>query len=76
MKPATEKLVNQHREYLKEHPNELLVSASIFEHMFVYFTQTLGLDEHSARLHVDDVKTDVSCDIVSTIASSKIDILS
>ncbi|MEC0229292.1 hypothetical protein [Paenibacillus alba] len=72
MNNMTEKLVSQHRQYVKDNPKELEKYATLYEHMLFYFTAIRGIDEQTALQYIHDLKTDLSCDIVTAIVSSEI----
>ncbi|MFD0694730.1 hypothetical protein ACFQZT_11555 [Paenibacillus sp. GCM10027628] len=72
MSPITEKLVNQHRQYLSEHPKELEKYATLYQHMLFFFTNILGIEEEQAVNHISDFKADMSCDLLKNVDSSEI----
>ncbi|MDR6879035.1 hypothetical protein [Bacillus sp. 3255] len=72
MKPVTEKLIKQHQQHLSDNPHELQNYSSVYEHMLYYFTTILGMDEQQAWQHIQDFKSDLTCDVMKNVVKSDI----
>jgi len=62
MLKTTADLVRQHKAYLQAHPNsaaELNQFETLYDHMFYYFTDKLGMTDDEATAVVKDFYADI-----------------
>ncbi|NEW05981.1 hypothetical protein GK047_08165 [Paenibacillus sp. SYP-B3998] len=72
MNHVTEIYIKKHQQYVSENPQELKNYDTIYDHMIVYFTEILGMDEQDALRCIHDFKKDMTCDLTSIIIQSEL----